>query len=165
VDLLQRFELRSKDHEIEDRGEIDSILNRCLVGRIGMSLKDNPYVVPVNYLYRQGKIYFHSANEGQMFTYLKANNQVCFEVDEPGETITNPDPCNFSFRYNSVIAFGKVRFLQSTQEKIDILARLVEKYDREKVASKDITPEKLGDVAVGEITIEKITGKTSPKRR
>jgi hypothetical protein len=154
--------MRRKDHQIEDRGEIDSILGRAPVGRIGMSLRDSPYVVPVNFLYSHGKIYFHSANEGQMYTYLKANNQVCFEVDEPGETIPNADPCEFSFKYKSVVAFGKVRFLQNPAEKTVILMRLVEKYDKNKIASKSVTAEKLGNVEVGEITIEKMTGKTSP---
>lgn len=154
--------MRRKDHQIEDSGEIDSILNRALVGRIGMSLGDSPYVVPVNFLYRQGKIYFHSANEGQMYTWLNANNKVCFEVEELGETIPNVDPCEFSFKYKSVIAFGKVRFLQDLQEKTVVLAKLVEKYDTNKVAVKVISPEKIGNVEIGEITIDHITGKSSP---
>ena len=97
-----------------------------------------------------------------MYTYLKANNQVCFEVDEPGETIANVDPCKFSFKYKSVIAFGTVRFLQNQGEKTDVLRKLVEKYDTNKIAVKEIGPEKVDDVEVGEITIEHITGKTSP---
>jgi len=157
--------MRRKDHEIEDRDEIDSILSRALVGRIGMSLHDNPYLVPLNFLYSQGKIYFHSANEGQMYTWLKANDRVCFEVDEPGETIPNVDPCKFSFTYKSVIASGKIRFLQNPEEKTNILTKLVAKYDVNKIATKTITPEQVDDVEVGEITIEKITGKMSPARK
>ena len=148
-----------------DSGRIESILTRTLVGRIGTSLGDSPYVVPVNFLYNQGRIYFHSANEGQMYTYLQTNNRVCFEVDEPGETIPNADPCEFSFKYESVIAFGTVRFLQNPEEKAAILMKLVQKYDLSKIASKTITPEKVENVEVGEITIEKITGKTSPPRQ
>ncbi|HUK29237.1 MAG TPA: pyridoxamine 5'-phosphate oxidase family protein [Candidatus Acidoferrales bacterium] len=149
------------DRLILDRREVDSVLNRALVGRIALSLKDQPYVVPLNFVYTGGKIYFHSANEGQLYTYLKANNQVCFEVDEPGETIPNADPCKFSFRYKSIIAFGKARFLEKPPEKIAILKALVEKYDKNKVATKEVTTESLGDVEVLEITIEHMTGKTN----
>ena len=159
---MQNFEMRRKDHQIEDVREIDAILRRALVGRIGMSSHDSPYVVPVNFLYSHGAIYFHSANEGQMYTYLKANNQICFEVDEPEETVTNTDPCEFSFKYESVIAFGKVRFLQDPREKTAILTRLVDKYDKNKIASKSVTAEKVGNVEVGEITIDHMTGKRSP---
>ena len=148
-----------------DIGDIDSILSGAQVGRIGMSLHDIPYVVPVNFLYFRGKIYFHSANEGQMYTWLKANNHVCFEVDEPGETVPNIDPCKFSFTYKSVIASGKARFLQNPEEKKAILKGLVEKYDVKKIASKAITPENVEDVEVGEITIEQMTGKQSPAKK
>jgi nitroimidazol reductase NimA-like FMN-containing flavoprotein (pyridoxamine 5'-phosphate oxidase superfamily) len=83
-------------------------------------------------------------------------------VDEPGETIPNADPCEFSFKYKSVIAFGKVRFLQNPEEKTAILTRIVEKYDKNKIATKSVTAEKVENVEVGEITIQKMTGKTSP---
>jgi hypothetical protein len=149
------------DRQIDERG-IDSILSRAPVGRIGMSLHDRPYVVPVNFLYSEGKIYFHSANEGHMYTYVKANSQVCFEVDEVGETVPNADPCKFSFKYKSVIAFGKVRFLESPEEKKNILTRFVEKYDTKKMVTKSVTTEDVGDVEVGEITIERMTGKSNP---
>lgn len=162
---MQRFEMRRKDREITDSEEIDSILSRTPVGRIGMSLHDNPYVVPVNFLYFQGKIYFHFANEGQMYTWLKANDRVCFEVDEPGETVPNVNPCKFSFTYKSVIAFGKVRFLQDPEEKTNILAELVAKYDVNKIASRSVAPEQVEDVEVGEITVEKMSGKVSPARK
>ena len=153
--------MRRKEHQIEDRGEIDSILSKALVGRIGMSLRDRPYVVPVNFLYSQGKIYFHSANEGQMYTWLNANNKVCFEVEELGETIPNVNPCEFSFKYKSVIAFGIIRFLQDPKEKTMVLTKLVEKYDTDNVTEKDIPPEKVDNVEVGEITIDHITGKSN----
>jgi nitroimidazol reductase NimA-like FMN-containing flavoprotein (pyridoxamine 5'-phosphate oxidase superfamily) len=143
---------------IEDRKEIDEILSSELVGRLGASLHDRPYVVPVNFVYHEGKIYFHSGTEGQMVSYLKANSQVCFEVDE-SEPVPNVDPCEFTFRYRSVIAFGRVRFIEGIGEKHVVLALFVQKYDKEKVAAYPIPEGKLADVAVGEIALEKVTGK------
>lgn len=143
---------------IEDRKEIDEILTGQLVGRLGSSLRDRPYVVPVNFVYHEGKIYFHSGTEGQMFSYLKANSQVCFEVDE-SEPVPNVDPCEFTFRYRSVIAFGRVRFMEDIREKHAVLALFVQKYDKRKVAAYPIPEGKLADVAVGEIALEKVTGK------
>jgi hypothetical protein len=142
--------------------DVDSILGRALVGRIGTSLNGAPYIVPVNFLYSDGKIYFHSANSGQLYTYMKDNPQVCFEVDEIGETVPNADPCKFSFKYKSVIAFGKVSFIQEPGDKAAILTKLVEKYDTKKMVNQEVTVDKLDDVAVGEITLERITGKSNP---
>ena len=143
---------------IEDRKEIDEILAKALVGRLGASLRDRPYVVPINFVYHQGKIYFHSALEGQMISYMKANNQVCFEVDE-SELVPNASPCNFTFRYRSVIAFGKVRFLEDLTEKREVLSAMLQKYDREKVAVNPIPQDNLRDVAVWEMALESVTGK------
>ncbi|HUK51413.1 MAG TPA: pyridoxamine 5'-phosphate oxidase family protein [Terriglobales bacterium] len=147
---------------MQKNSDVDPILGRALVGRIGMSLNGQPYVVPVNFLYSEGKIYFHSASKGQMYEYMKANPQVCFEVDEVGKTVPNADPCKFSFTYKSVIAFGKVNFIQDSAEKIAVLTKLVEKYDTEKMVKEDVTVDKLGEVAVGEISIERMTGKSNP---
>jgi nitroimidazol reductase NimA-like FMN-containing flavoprotein (pyridoxamine 5'-phosphate oxidase superfamily) len=143
---------------MEDKNEIEQVLTKAQVGRVGTSMRDRPYVVPINFVYHEGKIYFHSAPEGQMFSYMKANSQVCFEVDE-SEIVPNVDPCKFTFRYRSVIAFGKVRFLEDEHEKHRILNVLLKKYDAGKVAAYQIPEDRVKDVAVGEITLETMTGK------
>jgi nitroimidazol reductase NimA-like FMN-containing flavoprotein (pyridoxamine 5'-phosphate oxidase superfamily) len=152
------FEPRHKERMIEDRKEIDEILENTQVGRLAASMDNRPYVVPVNFVYHERKIYFHSGTEGQMISYLKANRQVCFEVDE-SELVPNVDPCEFTFRYRSVIAFGRVRFIEGIEEKHAVLALFVQKYDKGKVAAYPIPEGKLADVAMGEITLEKVTGK------
>jgi nitroimidazol reductase NimA-like FMN-containing flavoprotein (pyridoxamine 5'-phosphate oxidase superfamily) len=152
------FKPRHKEKMIEDRKEIDEILTKAQVGRLAASMGNRPYVVPMNFVYHQGRIYFHSAPEGQMFSYLKANNQVCFEVDE-SEIVPNVEPCEFTFRYRSVLAFGKVRFIEDLHEKHTILTVMLEKYDQGKLAAHPIPEEKVRDIAVGEITIETLTGK------
>jgi nitroimidazol reductase NimA-like FMN-containing flavoprotein (pyridoxamine 5'-phosphate oxidase superfamily) len=152
------FEPRHKEKMIEDRRQIDEILENAQVGRLAVSMDNRPYVVPMNFVYYQGKVYFHCAHEGQMISYLKANSQVCFEVDE-SEPIPNVDPCEFTFKYRSVIADGRVRFIESVQEKRAVLALFVQKYDKGKIAVYPIPEGKLADVAVGEIAVEKVTGR------
>jgi hypothetical protein len=159
---MEQFEMRHKENEIQEKEEIETILDNAPVGRIGTSYQNRPYIVPINFVYHQGNVYFHSSNEGQMHAYMEANNQVCFEVDELGEIIPSQDPCEFSFKYRSIVAFGKVRFLHDPMEKKAILARLVQKYDARKIARGPIPLEKLNDVVVGEISIEAITGKKNP---
>lgn len=149
---------RRKETMIEDRKEIDDVLTKAQVGRLAASMDNRPYVVPMNFVYHQGKIYFHSAPEGQMLSYLKANNQVCFEVDE-SEIVPSIEPCEFTSRYRSVIVFGKVRFIEDEYEKQAILTAMLEKYDQEKIAAHAVSVEKAKDVAIGEMTIETLTGK------
>ena len=79
--------LRRADREIADPTVIEAILRRAGVGRLGLAVDNTPYVVPLNYVYHSGAIYFHSADEGRKISMLKANPQVCFEVDEHYGTV------------------------------------------------------------------------------
>ena len=57
--------MRRKDKEIKDKFEIETIINRAEVCRIGLSDDNMPYVIPVNYGYRNNCLYIHSASEGK----------------------------------------------------------------------------------------------------
>ena len=81
------------------------------------------YGVPLNYAYRDGHIYFHGAREGNKLDHIAFNNKVSFCV--VGKT--SPLPEKFSYRYESIIVFGRASEV-SGQEKRDALLALVEKY-------------------------------------
>ena len=63
------------------RDEIDQLLHAQLVGRIGCHADGLTYVVPVIYAYDGESVYVASA-EGLKLRMMRANPQVCFEVDE-----------------------------------------------------------------------------------
>ena len=60
--------------------EIAALLEEQLVGRIGCHADGLTYVVPVIYAYDSGSVYVLST-EGQKVDMMRANPQVCFEVD------------------------------------------------------------------------------------
>ena len=59
----------------ESREEMERILREENLGYLGLSLDGMPYVVPLNYVYVEGKIVFHCALAGKKLDYLKANPQ------------------------------------------------------------------------------------------
>ena len=61
--------------------EIEKLLATHIVGRIGCHHDGVTYVVPITYAYEDGAVYAHST-EGQKLDMMRANPQVCFEVDE-----------------------------------------------------------------------------------
>jgi hypothetical protein len=144
--------------------EIEEILRIALVGRLGTSVNEGPYVVPLCFLYHQGRIYFHSALIGMKLENIKKNANVCFEVDIESKPVKATKPCDFDMHYRSVIAFGKARIIERTQKKLEIMKRIIAKYDPERRASP-LTEEMIREkkVAVVEITIEKISGKKKLK--
>jgi nitroimidazol reductase NimA-like FMN-containing flavoprotein (pyridoxamine 5'-phosphate oxidase superfamily) len=155
-------ELRRKDKEIKDKAEIEQVLKEATVGRLGTSRDDTPYVVPVSYVYDNGKIIIHGAKQGKKMDDIKANPRICFEVDT-SEIIPSDDPCNYSYKYKSVIANGTAKILDCPNEKLRGLQLLTEKYAPGK--GPKLTKEHLNkntNLNVVEITIHDMVGKKSP---
>jgi nitroimidazol reductase NimA-like FMN-containing flavoprotein (pyridoxamine 5'-phosphate oxidase superfamily) len=150
--------LRRADREITDRAVIEAILRRAEVGRLGLAVDNVPYVVPLNYVYHNGTIYFHSANEGRKIDMLKANPQVCFEVDEHYGTVRSNKPAPHSMHYASVMVFGRASLVDDLPLKFDALQALLDKY----APGRHYRPMRLNEareVTVVQITIEAMTGK------
>ncbi len=60
--------------------EIEALLHKNVVGRIGCHAAGTTYVVPVSYAYNDQYIYVHS-REGLKLQLMRQNPDVCFEVD------------------------------------------------------------------------------------
>jgi nitroimidazol reductase NimA-like FMN-containing flavoprotein (pyridoxamine 5'-phosphate oxidase superfamily) len=154
--------LRRAEKEITDKAEVEAVLTEAEVGRLGTSVDGRPYVVPLNFAYEEGKIFFHGAGEGKKLRDIAENPRVCFEVDT-AEVMPAEGPCDYSYRYRSVIATGRARMLTDISERADALRTIVEKYVEGKGA--EITLERMerfATLAVVEIEIEEMTGKQSP---
>ncbi|HUJ76140.1 MAG TPA: pyridoxamine 5'-phosphate oxidase family protein, partial [bacterium] len=78
-----------------EAAEIETVLKRGIIGRIGCHAQNRTYVVPVTYAYDGEYVYAHSA-EGLKVDLMRANPEVCFEVDTY-TSLTN---------WRSVIAWG-----------------------------------------------------------
>lgn len=87
-----------------DEQQIDHLLHSELVGRIGCHADGRTYVVPVTYVYAGGAIYGHT-HDGLKVRLMRANPQVCFEVDRM-ENMAN---------WQSVIAWGTFQELQGEE--------------------------------------------------
>ena len=81
--------------EVLSPEEIEVLLERSVVGRIGCYAEGRIYVVPVAYAYDAGCVYAHTA-EGLKLRMMRKNPSVCFEVD----TVESV------FNWRSVIAWG-----------------------------------------------------------
>jgi len=145
---------------IENREEMEQILKRAEVGRLGLITDEGPYVVPLNFVYDDGCIYFHTGLEGRKLEAIEKNPGVCFEVDEQLEIVINEAGCLSTAYYRSVIAWGTARLLDDTDEKMKALELLIAKHAGDKPC--EAPPEHaLAIVSVCAIPIEKMTGKAN----
>ena len=86
--------------------EIDDLLRKQVVGRIGCFVNNKIYVVPVSYAYDDGNVYVHSY-EGQKMEAMRRNPSVCFEVDDLSDM----------GNWQSVIAWGKFEEITDEYER------------------------------------------------
>ncbi len=65
-----------------DKKRMEGILRGEKAGYLGLSIDGNPYVVPLNYGYVDGRIVFHCALTGRKLDGLLADPRVCLTVPD-----------------------------------------------------------------------------------
>ncbi len=158
--------MRRRDKEILDRADLERILTRAQVCRLAMVSQGPegpaPYVVPLFFAFREGRLYLHCAEEGRKLELLSANPRVCVEVDEYRGIIPAQKPCAFSSMYRSVIGFGTARRIDDGMEKRDALDLLMAKYaGRRTGVDFEFSDATLEHTVILEIRLEQLSGKKS----
>ncbi|NII27795.1 pyridoxamine 5'-phosphate oxidase family protein [Pseudoflavitalea sp. X16] len=93
--------------------EIENVLSRQVVGRIGCHAEGITYVVPISFAY-DGQFVYCYTQEGMKVTLMRQNPQVCFQTDEL-ENMAN---------WKSVIAWGSFEELPQGRERREALDKL-----------------------------------------
>lgn len=153
-------EMRRKEKQLSDMESMEIINN----GEFGIlsTIGSNgyPYGTPLNYIYYNDGIYFHSAVEGHKIDNMEKNRKVSFCITSDVELL----PERFGTKYRSVIVFGKASEAFDT-EKEGALTALIKKYSSQFLekgkkyilSSKDKT-------RVFKIEIEHMAGKSNGQK-
>ncbi|MEK4510612.1 pyridoxamine 5'-phosphate oxidase family protein [Paenibacillus anaericanus] len=120
--------VRYKIRECQDQVKIESFLHRSRIGYLGLVDGNRPYVVPLNYVWTDGKLYFHGAGDGRRNQVMSENPEVCFTVCEEYGTITDPVPAKTDTAYMSVMIFGKAEPITDLDEATHVLQEMMNKY-------------------------------------
>ena len=152
--------MRRKDKEVIDPQKIEAIIESASILRIALFDDFYPYVVPVNFGYHEGRLYFHSASEGKKIDLIRRNNRVCFETESEWRLIRGDVPCKWSMSYASVIGFGRACFIEDPEEKMKGLAVIFRHYSDDPFEIPDTS---LARISVIEIEVESVTGKIAGK--
>jgi uncharacterized protein len=86
------------------REECGAALGRASFGRLGCALENQPYIVPLYFVYESEYVYSLSTL-GQKIEWMRENPKVCLQIDE----ITGPSG------WLSVIAYGHYQELVEPQ--------------------------------------------------
>ena len=102
--------------EVMAQGEIVALLLRAHYGHLACARDNQPYVVPMNYVFDAQHIYFFTT-EGTKTEYMAANQQVCFQVEEIMD----------AGRWRSVMATGRAERVSALAETERAMRLIVER--------------------------------------
>ncbi len=94
--------------------QIEDVLKRQFIGRIGCHADNKTYVVPISYAYDGKYIYCHT-QEGMKTKMMRQNPSICFEVDTLENMAT----------WKSVIAWGNFEDVINEDERAKALKVLL----------------------------------------
>ena len=154
--------MRRHDKEIISRREIDAIMRSALVCRIACAHGNEPYVVPVSFGYDGKALFIHTATRGRKIEFIENNNRVCFELEANVALKTDDgDACKWTFEFESVIGYGTIIELDSTEEKSRGLNQIMLHYSGREW---EIDEAATATTRVWRIDIESVTGKRSQEK-
>ena len=145
--------MRRTEREVLDLEFMHQVLLYAQEIYISMNSGEAPYVLPVNYVFHKGCIFFHCALEGRKLELLQADPRVGFStaVDIQVEKTTT--------RYRSVCGSGTVERVEDFNRKNEVLKAFAARYKAPCIFP--VSEQKFAHTGVMCIHIEKLTGKYS----
>jgi uncharacterized protein len=151
-DMRRKKQLLSKEETV-------AILQSHTSGVLGVTGDDGyPYTVPLSYVYKDDRLFFHCAKDGHKIDGINRNDKVTFCIIDKDEIV----PEKVTTFYRSVILFGRAKILTEDSVRRFALESIAEKYapDNMEDAQKEITTD-WNRACVVEIKIEHMTGKAA----
>ena len=113
--------MTKRERQVTDPEQILHILDTGKVVHLGLSVNDEPYVVPMNYGYtmEDGKLtlYLHSAVRGKKLDMIRANSKVFFEIDCDRMPFAGRVPCQYGMVYSSIMGRGTATLVEDVEAK------------------------------------------------
>ena len=147
--------------EYKDQEIIEAVIRKCDICFIGVSdLNGVPYVIPMNFGYKDKTIYIHSAESGRVIDILNRNNNICVSFSTDTEIAFQHEEvaCSYRMKSKSVVAFGKVHFVDDNdlKQKRSALNIIMSQYSDKEFKYNDPA---VRNVKVWKIPVDEITCK------
>ena len=102
---------------VANNAECERIITTYPAGILVMANGGEPYAVPINHAYADGKLYFHCALTGRKLDTIRANPATCYVVNGYfGNPTDLSDKTKCHGNWESVIAYGASRVAEGKDE-------------------------------------------------
>jgi uncharacterized protein len=157
---MTKYHMHKVEGEIADLEAIETILQQGKYATLALCRQQEPYIVTLNYGYdgETRTLFFHSAPEGLKLEFLRANPTACGTVIVDEGYVHGK--CTHAYR--SVVFWGRVEFLQDSDEKRRGLERMIDHLEEDAATVRGrllSNPARLEGVEVLKLRITEITGK------
>lgn len=149
---------RKPEREITDPEELQYVLERAEILRLGMCAGNEPYVVPMNYGLGEHCLFLHSSKQGKKADMLRANPRVCFELEVDVALTEAEAPCGFTMRFRSLVGYGTVTPLETREEKLHGMKQIMAHYSDTPFQDGDFLEKVLDKTQVMRLDIESMRG-------
>ena len=121
--------LTKRERQVTDPDQILHILDTAKVLNLGLSVNDEPYVVPMTYGYTMTDgeltLYLHSAVKGKKLDMVQANPKVFFSMDCDRMPFEGRVPCQYGMVYSSILGRGTATLVEDMEEKKQAMSILM----------------------------------------
>jgi len=148
-----------RNHLITEKKDILDIVNRSQWCHLAMVDQNNlPYVIPMNFGFRDDVIYMHGARNGKKISILKQNPRVCinFSLDHLLRYQDENVACSWSMKYRSILAYGEVEFMDDPDQKIEAMQVIMSHYAKQ---TFKFNPPSIREVMVWRVKIDRFEGR------
>ncbi len=147
-----------RNREITKQTEMEAIIHEAEVCYVGFVDKDQPYVLPFNFAYRDNQIFLHSDNIGYKLDLIEKNAKVCINFNTGNELFYRNKEvgCSWGMKYKSVNAFGCIEYVEDYEDKYQIMKDFMMKYAGE---DYEFSEPSIKNVRIMKIPVERFTGK------
>ncbi|MFH2111036.1 MAG: pyridoxamine 5'-phosphate oxidase family protein [Candidatus Bathyarchaeota archaeon] len=156
------YHMRRADKEIKDPDAIKRVLGAAQYMTLAMVKDGDPYMVSLSTGYDEERntLYFHSAGEGKKLDYMRASPTVWGQVIQDHGYAEG----ECTHKYVTVMFRGRVRFLESLEDKRRAISTMIRQLDPEPQPLLDrlLKSEGLPTTVVGEVELLEVTGKQTP---
>jgi nitroimidazol reductase NimA-like FMN-containing flavoprotein (pyridoxamine 5'-phosphate oxidase superfamily) len=108
--------MRQGKREVKDRAEIDAIILKAQVCRLGMVDEGRPYIVPLNFGY------------GRKIDILRRSPQVCFELEVDHALVPGDLACKYTYDFESVMGEGEAELVNDASSRLAALDIIMSHY-------------------------------------
>ena len=150
-----KYEMRRAKQRLSPEESL-AILEKGSSGVLALWDGEEPYAVPLSYVYHEGKLYFHCARAGRKLEAARVCPKASFCVVAADNVI----PEKYTTAYRSVIVSGRLRIIEDEAEMIPALRQLAEKYHpgHSEDAEREISAG-LSHMFMLELSADEISGK------